>query len=69
LSDVHINVFRVITGRSDHTHLLSINASSARRLATVLDALAVETWAAELPGVAGQFHTIVRNGTFREITP
>lgn len=69
LVDARLNVFRIIAGRTEATHLFSINTPSADRLALVLDVLAdnpaVRRWAED----AVRWHTVVRNATFHELTP
>jgi hypothetical protein len=66
-ADVRINVFRVISGRSNYTHLISFNVSSEIRLAALLDAIASEEWAGEWFANSSSFHSVVDNGTFHEI--
>lgn len=68
LTDAKLNVYRVIAGRSDFTHLVSINSPSAERHAAVLDAISSEPWAAEWLAGSARLRTVVRNGTFNEIS-
>jgi hypothetical protein len=68
LKDARINVYRVIAGRENYTHLISINLPSSERLAAFLDAVGAESWAAEWIAASAKFRTVVRNGTYREIT-
>jgi len=63
-----LNVFRFVAGRTEATYLVSVNLPSAGRLATGRDALGLEPalfeWAADVARV----HTVVRSGTWRELT-
>lgn len=68
LNDAKLNVYRVIAGRTSYTHLISINTPSAERLAALLDAVSSETWAIEWITASAKFRTVVRNGTYREIS-
>lgn len=68
LADAKINIYRVIAGRSDYTHLISINTPSPERLAALLDSVAAESWAMEWIAASAKFRTVVRNGTYREIS-
>jgi hypothetical protein len=68
LTDVKINAYRVISGRSDYTHLVSLNTPSSGRLAALLDSIATEAWAMDWIAGSAKYRSIVRNGTFREIS-
>ena len=68
LKDAKINIYRVIAGRTDYTHLISINTPSAERLAAFLDAIATEAWVTEWLATTAKVRTVVRNGTYHEIT-
>lgn len=68
LKDVKINAYRVVAGRTDATHLVSLNAPNAERQAAVLDAVAGEAWVAEWFATTAKIRTVVRNGTYHEIT-
>lgn len=68
LKDAKINAYRVQVGRDDYTHLISINCPSAAVRAALMDAMSSEPWAAQWLASAAKFRTVVRNGTFREIT-
>lgn len=67
--DVAFNIYRVIAGRTDYTHITSLTASSAERLAEFLDAAqrdpGIRGWLAK----AGSFRSVVSNVTHRNITP
>jgi len=68
LSDAKFNCYRILAGRSDHTHRITIVLPSPERLAAFLDAVAtdprVQTWLAD----AAKYRTVVSNSTAREIT-
>ena len=69
LKDVKINCYRVAAGRSNFTHLVSLNCPSRERRAAMMDAISTEPWAIEWVANAAKFRTVVSNGTYREITP
>jgi hypothetical protein len=68
LQDAKINAYRVIAGRTDHTHRISINAPNDERLAAFLDFSAnspdMPAWFASVAGI----RTTVTNTTSRDIT-
>lgn len=68
LKDARINCYRVVAGRDDFTHLISINLPSAESRAVLLDAAASAPWLAEWIAGSAKYRTVVRNGTYREIT-
>ena len=68
LNDAKLNAYRVIAGRTNYTHLVSVNTPSTERLGAVLDAISSEAWATEWITASAKFRTVVRNGTYREIT-
>jgi hypothetical protein len=67
LNDIKINVFRVIAGRSNHSHEVIISAPSEERNAAALDAMATPWMADWLAGLAN-VRTVVANGIYREIS-
>ncbi len=66
--DIKINAYRVVAGRTDYTHLVSTNAPSEERRAALMDAMSNEASFAEWLAAAAKYRTVVRNGTYREIT-
>lgn len=66
--DTKINAYRVVAGRTDHTHLVSVNSPSEERRAALMDAIQTEASFAEWLAAAAKFRAVVRNGTYREIT-
>ena len=66
--DVQINCFRVVSGRTDHTHVVSLNCKLRERRAAMMDALTSEAWASEWIAAAGKYRTVVSNGTYRQLT-
>ena len=65
--DIKINCYRAVSGRSDYTHLVSMNAPSATRRAAMMDAITSEQWASEWIASAAKYRTVVSNGTYREL--
>jgi hypothetical protein len=68
LKDVKINCYRVVAGRTDYTHLISLNCPSIDRRAAMMDALS-EPWAQEWIATVGKNRTVISNGTYRELAP
>jgi hypothetical protein len=67
LKDIKINVFRVIAGRSNHSHEVIISAPSEERNAAFMDAM-TSAWATDwLAGLAG-IRTVVHNGIYHDIS-
>lgn len=68
LKDAKINVYRVMAGRTDHTHRISISLPSPERLAVFIDLAGtnqqVMSWLAD----SAKYRTVVSNMTAREIT-
>lgn len=64
-----INVFRVVAGRTDFTHLVSVNTASSEELAMRLDAIVAGSWTAEFCGPSGSRCEVVQCGLFREVLP
>lgn len=68
LKDVKIAVYRVIAGRSDHTHRITIVTPSSERLGAFLDLAATNAQLNEWIANSAKFRTVVANSTSREIT-
>ncbi len=68
LKDCKINCYRVVAGRTDYTHLISLNCPSVERRAALLDAIN-EPWAQEWIASIAKIRTVVSNGTYRELAP
>lgn len=68
LKDARINVYRILAGRTDHTHLISIGFASSDRLAAFLDFVAMSPQAAEWLASTAKFRTVVSNLTARDIS-
>jgi hypothetical protein len=67
LKDIKINVYRVIAGRSNHSHEVVISAPTDERIAAVLDSMSapwMSDWLAGLVNV----RTVVANGIYHEIS-
>jgi hypothetical protein len=67
LKDIKINVFRVIAGRSNHSHEVVISAPSEERNAALMDAI-TEPWMADWLAGLAKVRTVVANGIYREIS-
>ncbi len=67
LKDVKINCYRVVSGRSDYTHLVSLNCPTGEVRAAMMDAMS-EPWGQEWIANQAKLRTVVRNGMFKEIT-
>jgi hypothetical protein len=67
-SDIKINAYRVLAGRTNHSHRVTLTAESPDRLAALLDFVAnddaMHAWLAD----AAKYRTVVGNGTANEIT-
>ena len=68
LKDVHINAYRVLAGRSDHTHRVTLSVPSEDRLSALLDFVSGDSDMAAWLASAAKFRTVVANGTSQEIT-
>jgi uncharacterized protein (DUF1330 family) len=67
LKDIKINAYRVIAGRSNHSHEVVISAPSEERNAAMLDSEAAAWMTDWLAGVAN-VRTVVHNGIYHEIS-
>ena len=65
--DAKINCYRVVSGRTDFSHLVSINCPSRERRAAMMDAISSEPWASEWIFNAAKYRTVVSNGTYRQL--
>lgn len=68
MQDIHMNVYRSVSGRTDSSHFVSFNAPSAERLAEFLDTIASADWVLQAVAGMAQYRTIVRTGTYQEIS-
>lgn len=68
MADIKINVYRVIAGRTNYTHRISLSAPSAERLAALLDLTATDPQLGEWLASAAKYRTVVGNSTAHEIT-
>lgn len=66
--DAKINVYRVVAGRTNHTHRISIGLPSGERLAAFLDFVATDAKGAEWIASQAKNRTVVANMTAQEIT-
>ncbi|MGA2018204.1 MAG: hypothetical protein ABSH26_14750 [Opitutaceae bacterium] len=67
LKDIKINAYRVVAGRSNHSHEVVICAPSEERSAAMIDSESSPWMTDWLAGVAG-VRTVVHNGIYREIS-
>jgi hypothetical protein len=65
---VKINACRVMAGRTDHSHRISISAPSPERLAAFIDLAATNQQVTEWITNSAKYRTVVSNLTSREIT-
>lgn len=65
--DAKINAYRVLAGRSNYTHRVSIAVPSNQRLAAMLDFLASDADMAAWLASAAKYRTVVGNTTSRDI--
>jgi uncharacterized protein (UPF0333 family) len=66
--DAKINVYRVLAGRSDYTHRVSISVASNERLAGLLDLMGTDGQLAAWIAEAAKYRTVVGNTTGHDIT-
>ena len=68
LKDAKIAVYRVLAGRLDHTHRITISAPSSERLAAFLDLMASSSQLQQWLASSAPLRTVISNTTSREIT-
>ncbi len=66
--DAKINAYRVLAGRTDFSHRVTLALPSNERLAALLDFVASDASMAEWLAGAAKFRTVVTNGTAHDIT-
>ena len=66
--DAKINAYRVLAGRTNHTHRITIALPSNERLAAMLDFVASDSAMAEWLASAAKYRTVVANSTAHDIT-
>jgi hypothetical protein len=67
LKDIKLNVFRVLAGRSNHSHEVIVSAPAHDRIAAFMDAM-TSPWAADWLAGLVPIRTVVHNGIFHEIS-
>jgi len=67
LKDAKLNVFRVVAGRSSHSHEVVISCPTHERVAAVVDGT-MEPWFGEWAAGVADNRTVVSNGIFHEIS-
>ncbi len=68
LKDAKIGVYRVLAGRTDHTHRVTVSLPSRERLAVFLDSAATHAQLNAWLASTAKLRTVVANMTSREIT-
>jgi hypothetical protein len=68
LKDAKLSVYRVMAGRANHTHRVTISLPSPERLAAFLDFSAANAQAQDWIARSAKFRSVVSNTTSREIT-
>jgi hypothetical protein len=67
LKDIKLNIFRVIAGRSNHSHEVVISAPSHERIGVFMDSMTTP-WANDwLAGLASN-RTVIHNGIYHELS-
>ncbi len=67
LKDIKLNVFRVIAGRSNHSHEVVISAPSHERIAAFLDSTTAP-WVSDWLASLASNRTVIHNGVYHEIS-
>jgi hypothetical protein len=67
MTDVKINVYRVLAGRTNFTHRIMLAAPTNERLATLLDFIGTDASSAEWIASAAKYRTVVSNFTAHDI--
>ncbi len=68
LKDVKLAAYRVIAGKSDHTHRITVSTPSPDRLAALLDSMVGNAQVSEWLANTAKLRSVVANSTSREIT-
>lgn len=68
LKDIKIGAYRVLVGRTDHTHRVTIGCPSLERLAAFLDQMATNSKLLEWLAASAKYRTVVTNYSSRELT-
>jgi hypothetical protein len=68
LKDARINCYRILAGRTTHTHRITIVLPAAERLGAFLDLAATNAALGEWLASSAKYRTVVSNTTSREIT-
>jgi hypothetical protein len=67
LKDIKLNVFRVLAGRSNHSHEVVISAPSHDRIAAFMDSMTA-SWVSDWLAGLAPIRTVVHNGIYHEIS-
>ena len=66
--DAKINAYRVLAGRTNFSHRVTLSLPSNERLAALLDFVATDGSMAEWLAGAAKFRTVVTSSTAHDIT-
>jgi hypothetical protein len=66
--DAKVNLWRVVAGRSESTHLVVISLPSSVRVGELLDTITDKALLKDWNVTAAKIRTTIRNGTYHEIT-
>ncbi|HET7537540.1 MAG TPA: hypothetical protein VFJ90_13865 [Candidatus Didemnitutus sp.] len=66
--DAKVNLYRIVAGRSESTHLVVICLPNTVRVAELLDAISDKMIIKDWQAAAAKIRTTIRNGTYHEIT-
>lgn len=67
LKDIKLNVFRVLAGRSNHSHEVVVSAPSHERIAAFMDAMTAP-WVSDWLAGLVPLRTVVHNGIYHEVS-
>lgn len=67
MQDIKVNAYRVIAGRTNYTHRITLAAPSNERLAAMLDYVATDAAAGEWLASVAKYRTVVANSTAHDI--
>ena len=68
LKDAKINAYRVLAGRTNYTHRVSISVPTSDRLAAMMDFLASDASMAAWLADTAKYRTVVSNTTAHDVT-
>lgn len=66
--DAKVNLYRIVAGRKESTHLVVLSFPSDARVGALLDAISDQGLMKDWYPMAAKLRTVVANGTYHEIT-